>query len=368
MKQEEKIIKYKKDIEYVKKNSTYTWIKGFLMDLKRSANNQSKQQGIGINLGFSLMGFGINFQKLPKKEFIESYKNAAKRLIFLNYEGTLQLEHEDPDKNVPDQRIIKILSNLTSDSKNSVYIVSGQTKDKLYSWFSKIKNLNLAAEQGFFYTTNPNPINARSSDEDYGYDDIEVKKDIIWKELFHIVDWSWKERVSQILEAFTEKTEGSKIINKEAILKWDYLNCDLYFGNMQAYEISTHINNIFENSKIYINHARDYLEIKPKNLSKSNFISHILREEFNKTTDPDFIFALGEDDSDEDMFKYLSSVKNLLLMFNDNMNMYPCTIGHKPSKATYFLNEIPEVLEYLESLNKPIVRFINELFLNIGKI
>ena len=346
MKQEEKIIKYKKDIEYVKKNTTYLWIKAFLVDLKRTTTQHTKQLGIGLNLGFCLMKFSSNFQRLPKSEFLDSYKISTNRLIFLNYEGTLQQENQEE---IPDPRVIKILSNLTSDPKNTVYIVSGHTKQKLQTWFSKIKNLYLAAEQGFFYTT--------QQIEDTNVDDAQDK---FWKELFHIHDWTWKDRCHQILEAFTEKTEGSKIIERDVIIKWDYINCDIYFGNMQAYEISTHINNIMEHSQIFINHdhERDYLEIKPKQLSKGYFLSTIMKNEYMKTNTPDFIFALGEDDSDEEMFKYLVSVKEHLLHFNENIKTYPCTIGHKPSQARYFLNEIPEVLEYLESLNKPIVNKI----------
>jgi len=353
MKQEEKIIKYKKDIEYVKKNTTYTWIKAFLMDLKRTATQHTKQLGIGLNLGFCLMKFSSNFQRLPKNDFLDAYKNSNNRLIFLNYEGTLQQESEDVTKNVPESRILKILSNLTSDPKNSVFIVSGNTRKLLQEWFSKIKDLNLAAEQGFFYTQFDK--DEKDVKETYNKD---VNQTILWKELFHINDWSWKDRGYQILEAFTEKTEGSKIIEKDAILKWDYLNCDIYFGNMQAYEISTHLNNIFEHSKLFINHARDYLEIKPKQLTKGYFLSTVMKVKYAKNECPDFIFALGEDDSDEEMFKYLNSIKDQLTQFNENIKTYPCTIGHKPSAAKFFLNEIPEVLEYLESLNKPIVTII----------
>jgi trehalose 6-phosphate synthase/phosphatase len=173
-----------------------------------------------------------------------------------------------------------------------------------------------------------------------------------WKELFHVKDWTWKESALKILEGFTEKTEGSFIMKKEVIIAWYYRDCDIYFGHIQANEINTHLLNIFENCKIDIVHGKGYVEIKPKNVNKGYFVSHIIKHEFINKQEPDFIFSVGDDISDEEMFKYLNSVNNQLTYFKENIKVFSCTIGRKPSSAKYYFNEVYEVLEYLESLNQ----------------
>lgn len=200
--------------------------------------------------------------------------------------------------------------------------------------------MGLAAEHGFFYKYGKN---MKRDDETETYE---------WKEMFHFKDWSWKDSALKILEGFTEKTEGSFIMNKEVILAWYFKDCDIYFGHMQANEINTHLQNIFENCKLDIVNGKGYVEIKPKNVNKGYFISHIIKEEFINKKEPDFIFALGDDIGDEEMFKYLNSVSNQLTHFKENIKIFPSTIGRKPSSAKYYFNEIYEVLEYLEALNQ----------------
>jgi len=156
----------------------------------------------------------------------------------------------------------------------------------------------------------------------------------------------------KILEGFTEKTEGSYITKKETIISWMYKDCDIYFGHIQANEINTHLQNIFENCKLDIVNGKGYVEIKPRNVNKGYFVSHILKKEFLESTPPDFIMTIGDDTSDEEMFKYLNSVQHHISSFKENTKIFPCTIGRKPSSAQYYLNEVHEVIEYLESLNQ----------------
>jgi trehalose-6-phosphatase len=98
--------------------------------------------------------------------------------------------------------------------------------------------------------------------------------------------------------------------------------------------------------------GKGYVEIKPRNVNKGYFISEVIKAEFENKRTPDFIFAVGDDTSDEEMFKYLNCVHNQLNYFNENIKIFPTTIGRKPSSAKYFFNEVPEVLEYLECLNQ----------------
>jgi trehalose 6-phosphate synthase/phosphatase len=289
------------------------------------------------------MKLNANFRHLNKTELSHAYRNSKRRLIFLDYEGTIvESDYTDlvNENSTPSSRVVKLLSALSNDSKNTIFIVSGRERKHLSEWFSSISNLGLAAEHGFFYK--------------YGQNMTALNENISthWNELFKVKDWSWKDSVLKILQGFTEKTEGSFINVKDSIVSWWYKDCDIYFGHVQANEIKTHLQNIYDNCKLDVVNGKGYVEIKPQNVNKGFFLSYILKKMFINKIEPDFILSIGDGTSDEEMFNYLNSVSNTLNYLRDDIKIFTSTIGRKPSSAKFYLNEIHEVLEYLETLNQ----------------
>lgn len=366
---EEKYNRFNADIDFVINNTTFTWIKNFFIDLKRTDNSETQKTGMGIGLNFRIMKLKANFCQLNKKHLLEGYYNSGLRVFFLDYEGTLQTKDLKNEETLlgykPEPYLLNLIAKLTSDPRNLVYIVSGREKVKLDEWFGDVDDLNLASEHGFFYKNKKKiqNINLQSINSDtlqLGSSNNVVsnnKKDTsVWEELFQIADWSWKESVLKILEGFTEKTEGSYLYKKQSIITWFYRDCDVYFGMVQANEINTHLHNIFEYCKLDIVNGKGYVEIKPKGVNKGYFVSHIIKSLISKNLCPDFIFAAGDDTSDEEMFKYLNSVSSQLSYQNPKLKIFTTTIGKKPSSANYFVNDTQEILEYLEVLSKPNLR------------
>ena len=344
---------YEKDMYYIKRNSTFSWIKAFFSDLKRvtADNEKFERVELGIGFNFRLMKLSRDFKHLNLNNLTIAYKKSKKRLFFLDYEETLQsfeeldVTQQDLSEKVilethtPNERITTILKNLCSDPKNEIYIVTGRKKKFVKTWFAGINNLGLAAEYGFFYKeANSNKNNNENYDED-GF-----------TQLINVKDWSWKEAALNILKEFTEKTEGSKLTLKESSLSWSYKNSDPYFGHIQANEISIHLLNFFGDSKLDIVTGKDYVEIKPKNVNKGFFISNILLKNLEKNNIPDFIFAIGDDTSDEEMFKFLNYVNREQMRVNLNMKIYTTTMGKKPSTANFYITEPGEFVEYLEMM------------------
>lgn len=64
---------------------------------------------------------------------------------------------------------------------------------------------------------------------------------------------------------------------------------------------------------------------------------------------PDFVLCIGDDRSDEDMFESISSTS-----YNPSQPVAPeifaCTVGQKPSKARYYLDDTVDVITLLKSL------------------
>ncbi|KAH8481957.1 hypothetical protein H0E87_029422 [Populus deltoides] len=84
-------------------------------------------------------------------------------------------------------------------------------------------------------------------------------------------------------------------------------------------------------------------------VSKGVVVEDLISSMRSKGKSPDFLFCIGDDRSDEDMFE---SIARLF----DNPSLPPiaevfaCTVGHKPSKAKYYLDDTPDVIELLQGL------------------
>lgn len=63
----------------------------------------------------------------------------------------------------------------------------------------------------------------------------------------------------------------------------------------------------------------------------------------------DFVLCIGDDRSDEDMFEIFDNAM-LRSILSPNPSVFACTVGQKPSKATYYLDDTTEVINMLECL------------------
>lgn len=64
---------------------------------------------------------------------------------------------------------------------------------------------------------------------------------------------------------------------------------------------------------------------------------------------PDFVLCIGDDRSDEDMFEVINSAKSGPSL-SPVAEVFACTVGQKPSKAKYYLEDTTEILRMLQGL------------------
>ena len=324
------------NINFINNNQILNWSKIFFEKLKKVSYNDNNSQKIviGIGLGLSLMKLSRDFVHLNKKDFTKNYHESYKNIIFLDFENIIQNFYKENKENKEQkENVLSQLKMLSSQEKNQIYIISCGKKNHLDEIFGGMTNIGLAGEYGFFYKK-PGENNLQNE----------------YHQLFKMKDWSWKKGILPILKGFTERTEGSFIIEKESMLSWIYKDCDPDFGTIQANEMISHIKGLlFQNDSIIVANENDSVNIRPKNVNKGYFISEILKQEYKNKEFPDFISVIGDQDGDEEMFKYLNFLKN---NFERSSQIYTVTIGRKVSHANYYLNEPNEILEYLENLNK----------------
>lgn len=61
---------------------------------------------------------------------------------------------------------------------------------------------------------------------------------------------------------------------------------------------------------------------------------------------PDFVVCIGDDRSDEEMFESITTT----LSAQPSSEIFACTVGIKPSKAKYFLDQVIDVVKLLQGL------------------
>lgn len=68
-----------------------------------------------------------------------------------------------------------------------------------------------------------------------------------------------------------------------------------------------------------------------------------------KGVSPDFILCIGDDRSDEDMFEVITNVATSGTLAPD-AEIFACTVGRKPSKAKYYLDDTAEIIRLMQGL------------------
>ena len=64
---------------------------------------------------------------------------------------------------------------------------------------------------------------------------------------------------------------------------------------------------------------------------------------------PNFVLCIGDDRSDEDMFEVItSSIDGPSIA--PSAEVFACTVGRKPSKAKYYLDDAVEIVRLMQGL------------------
>src|SRR2546428_6859975 len=83
-----------------------------------------------------------------QKEIRLAYRKGKRRLLLLDYDGTLVPFSPDRDAAFPEERVVRVLKDLVSDSANHVVLVSGRPRGVLDQWFGGLALTLIAAHGG----------------------------------------------------------------------------------------------------------------------------------------------------------------------------------------------------------------------------
>ncbi|KAK6944272.1 Glycosyl transferase, family 20 [Dillenia turbinata] len=330
----EKQLRHEKHYKYISSHDVAYWARSFDQDLVRACKDHFDKRcwGVGFGLSFRVVALGPNFRKLSVDHIASAYNKSSSRLILLDYDGTM-MPQASVDK-APNDEVIFLLNSLCSDPKNVVFIVSGRGREPLNKWFSQCEQLGISAEHGYF---------------------TRWTRDSEWELSLLANDFDWKKIAEPVMEQYTETTDGSFIEHKESALVWHHQEADPDFGSCQAKELLDHLENVLANEPVVVKRGQHIVEVKPQGVSKGVAVKNLVKTMQTRGKSPDFVLCIGDDHSDEDMFESIAnSVGNL--SSPAIAEVYACTVGQKPSKAKYYLDDTYDVIKLLQGIASASVR------------
>lgn len=328
MSEAEKQLRHEKHYRFVSTHDVAYWSRSFMQDMERTCRDHFRRRcwGIGLSFGFRVVALDPNFRKLTIDTIVSAYERAENRAILLDYDGTV-MPQTSIDK-TPSAQVISILNSLCGDKKNSVFIVSGRGRESLGKWFSPCKKLGIAAEHGYF-------LREPGNEE--------------WETVGQGSDFGWIQMAEPVMKLYTEATDGSSIETKESALVWHHQDADPGFGSAQAKEMLDHLESVLANEPVAVKRGQFIVEVKPQGVSKGLVAEKIFTSMSESGKRADFVLCIGDDRSDEDMFEIIGHSLNRGIL-SSNTAVFACTVGQKPSKAKYYLDDTTEVVIMLEAL------------------
>ncbi|EGZ30718.1 hypothetical protein PHYSODRAFT_295406 [Phytophthora sojae] len=356
----------------VGKSDATPWGERLLADIEavtdktRDASSGEVVQ-VGFGFDFRVMRFESGFVSLDVDDLVKKCTSTSRRLFILDYGGTLSstasiLDEEGAQYSYRgecadqvlqtfdvsdryggectvqsaaryiDGKVRKPISDetranlrtLCADPCNIVFITSNTQREALETQFGSIPNLNLIAENGLFIRKAGKGDWECVCDED--------------KRTF-----DWKDDAKRVMRAYAARTNGSFLVENAASLLYDYRNSDQEYGEIQSLELCAQLRHIVESGEATINRAKGYVEVHQSGVSKAVAVSLVLKVLKEQVDVPEFVFVVGDDDSDEKVFQAVHA-------FAENEpkleHVVTCTVGKKPSTAKCYVLFMPSAFGY----------------------
>lgn len=282
--------------ERLREYDVIKWAERFVTELNDIKREENKLKAKHLNIRF-------------QKKLLNQYKKSQKRLLLFDYDGTLTPFYPAPELAKPTEELNEILMSLAENKNNYVVLVSGREKTNMQNWFGKLR-IGLVAEHGLWIK----------------------EKNGNWK-LTKEVTYDWKFKIINKLKMHLLRVPGAFIEEKEFSVAWHYRNTDPEQGNLVATEIIDEIVHLTANLDLQVLKGNRVIEIRPSGVNKG-----IACRRFVSKDNFDFILAVGDDETDEDMFKALPE--------------FACSIriGMTSSFAHYNMRSFSEFSGFLKQL------------------
>lgn len=249
---------------------------------------------------------GNAFQRM-----LEDFMSAKNPTILLDYDGVMAPFKDKPSAAKPSPATLKLLKQLADQVGGGVLVISGRHRNDLEEWLGKLP-LTLAAEHGAL---------------------IRPRGETKWRTVIHVRS-NWKKLILPVLQKYADKTPGAFVEEKECSLVWHYRQASPFYTQKYGTILRRALKPLLKPMGLNIYRGNMILEVKSPEANKGVAARHWLKKKH------DFVLAIGDDYTDEDMFAVMPS------------NAYTVKVGRGSTLARFRLKSVDEVTQLLESLAK----------------
>lgn len=306
MNKEEQAIRLTNMQKRISSYDVKAWVDDFMTEL---SNIKTKQASFQIKF----------LDDYTRRNLYDTYRNAKKRLLILDYDGTLVPFSASPDMAVPGAELLDLFKNLSNTAENDICLISGRSSAWLEKHFGHLP-VTLVSEHGARY---------KLKGEEW-ITEVQTNND-------------WKERVHTIMEMYVRRCANTLIEEKDFSMVWHYRNASIGQGTLRAFELARELDENIRGRHLQLLMGNKIVEIRQSGINKGNFINKLITKEKY-----DYIFAAGDDRTDEDMFKALIDIDNT----------FTIKVGPEASYAKYNLHTpqmIVSLLEGMSHLSFPVI-------------
>ncbi len=270
----------------IRKYDVNAWAVDFFGELKKVKSLQLK--------------FEVKFlDNFGKAGILSKYESSEKRLLLLDYDGTLVNFSKIPSQASPNTELLQLLTDLCQDPKNEVYIISGRDSQTLGNWLGHLP-IGLIAEHGAKHR----------------------HKQSKWSNEALAESITWKDKIEEIMQHYVVRSPNSFIEKKEFSLAWHYRNADPFLAARRARDLYEELVEYTLQMPLDVLNGHKVIEVRNRGINKGIAAARILEKDTY-----DFVLCIGDDQTDEDMFKILANRKGA----------YTIKVGHQASFAQYNL-------------------------------
>lgn len=249
------------------------------------------------------------FEELDRISKKKNFKSMRK-LFLLDFDGTLVDFSSEIVGIPPPKELVDLLKRMSEMPDCSLVIITGRSKKDIEDHIGSLK-IDIVAEHGAI-----------------------IRESGIWNTLFYD-NVGWKKKIFPVIKKYGRNHPDSIVEDKYFSLAWHYRNLDEHAGNIYAEELIRELNKVTHGLNVNIMHGKKVIEIISKNINKGLATKYLTGKE-----DFDFILSIGDDKTDEDMFRSLE----------ENPNALTIKIGEENTCARYTLKNVQEVKTLLDRL------------------
>ncbi|WP_373998749.1 bifunctional alpha,alpha-trehalose-phosphate synthase (UDP-forming)/trehalose-phosphatase [Bdellovibrio bacteriovorus] len=284
--------------EILSRYSSTKWALAFLKDLEQITQISSKKV--------------VDIQAPPESwpKPLHKALQTRKMKVVLDYDGTVVALAKRPELATLLEETKHLL--LSLHEKMEVFVISGRSKEFLESQFVDMP-IGLAAEHGAYFKFPGEAWQSRIASEIQ----------------------AWYPQIEKVMNDYSDRVPLAWVEKKSASLVWHFRQSPADFANFQAKKLHDELQIGMANEPVSIAMGSNIVEAKAIECNKGSFLRWLLQL---GNTDAGSIICIGDDRTDEDMFRALGDTG------------FSIKVGPGITEAHYRLRNQKEVIAFLHEL------------------